>query len=840
MNICIFISERNLIMKKLRRVLAVCLVLAITVLVLPTDFYEFDADAAAIWNGSVAGSFAGGNGTSSTPYIISTGEQLARLSKLVNDGNASFVSAYFVLNADIRLNDVSQYDKWHSPEGTNAGGEATTSDEDWFGTETGNGSVTPARNWTPIGSSAHPFNGNFNGNGHCISGLYCSSESGYAGLFGKNTGTVSNVSTIKSYVISSGNYAGGIIGYNSGTVSKIANAGKVSSTKNFVGGLIGYNTGSVSDGASYGSVTGKDNVGGCIGAHYGTNTATRLLATGSVKGVSADGAVVGFSENVSKVTSSYYKSTIGATDESATSKTDSVLKNGTAFSGWSNWTFTSGKYPEITGLRLEISHTFSNSWSSDATNHWHACIDADCTETSGLAAHSGGTATCSAKAVCSVCGTSYGNYGAHNPTHYNRVEATHTAPGNIEYWYCATCGKYFSNSTCTTQITQAQTVISQIPHSFSNVWSKDATKHWHECSCGAIDGEATHSFTNDCDADCNVCGYIRTITHNYQWVKDESGHKQVCSVCGDTINEGTHTYSSAFDTNCDDCGYERQLGTVSGTCGDGVTYEYNTVSGAVIISGEGEITQTPWNERATGIKSVTISEKITSVPSGAFSGCTALKTVYVYGNPEIAANAFTGCTGAEFYGWHYTDIYDFCGENSYKFTGLESFEITHFQTNTNEPTKFRVIAEMVHTEKYNTAGFEITLNGTDGAGHDFNNSFQEKTIKTVYKLLHATDKNGKDITLGAEQEDGYLSALIMNGPGNAAMGSDAKLVFAFTPYVTNIYSGEKIYFDTIKFVYEKGESAPVIRLYDPAIDEKIPFHADDGEGEGEIIDWNDM
>ena len=52
------------------------------------------------------------------------------------------------------------------------------------------------------------------------------------------------------------------------------------------------------------------------------------------------------------------------------------------------------------------SHICSDGWTSDATGHWRRCADANCTEKLNFAAHSGGTATCTTKKKCEICGQS--------------------------------------------------------------------------------------------------------------------------------------------------------------------------------------------------------------------------------------------------------------------------------------------------------------------------------------------------------------------------------------------------------------------------------------------------
>ena len=80
--------------------------------------------------------------------------------------------------------------------------------------------------------------------------------------------------------------------------------------------------------------------------------------------------------------------------------------------------------------------------------------------------HSGGTATCTNKAVCEICGESYGELNANNHSdlkHFPAVAATKTAEGNIEYWFCSGCKKYYKDAKATQEITKAQTVTAKLP-----------------------------------------------------------------------------------------------------------------------------------------------------------------------------------------------------------------------------------------------------------------------------------------------------------------------------------------------------------------------------------------
>ena len=82
--------------------------------------------------------------------------------------------------------------------------------------------------------------------------------------------------------------------------------------------------------------------------------------------------------------------------------------------------------------------------------------------------HIGGKETCRDKAVCEVCGKSYGKLDPKNHTdlkHFPTKAATEDADGNIEYWYCSGCNKYYSDKDGTKEIAKADTVTAKLPKS---------------------------------------------------------------------------------------------------------------------------------------------------------------------------------------------------------------------------------------------------------------------------------------------------------------------------------------------------------------------------------------
>lgn len=114
--------------------------------------------------------------------------------------------------------------------------------------------------------------------------------------------------------------------------------------------------------------------------------------------------------------------------------------------------------PGFTWQNNNHTHTWG-AWTSNGDSAHSRTCACGITETVNC---SGGTATCTEQAVCDLCGAAYGTVNSDN--HANLVHvpakaATTREEGNIEYWYCEACGKYFSDAKAEHEITQADTVI---------------------------------------------------------------------------------------------------------------------------------------------------------------------------------------------------------------------------------------------------------------------------------------------------------------------------------------------------------------------------------------------
>ena len=125
-----------------------------------------------------------------------------------------------------------------------------------------------------------------------------------------------------------------------------------------------------------------------------------------------------------------------------------------------------GNTAEMT-VTVNDGHTFGEWTSNGDGTHTRKCTVDGC---NGLETKdcSGGKATCAEKAVCEVCGKAYGEPDPNNHTDLKHIPAkasTEDAEGNIEYWHCGGCNKYYSDKDGTKEITKADTVTAKLPKS---------------------------------------------------------------------------------------------------------------------------------------------------------------------------------------------------------------------------------------------------------------------------------------------------------------------------------------------------------------------------------------
>lgn len=213
--------------------------------------------------------------------------------------------------------------------------------------------------------------------------------------------------------------------------------------------------------------------------------------------------------------------------------------------------------------------------------------------------HTGGSATCTSKAVCGVCGDSYGGYASHNLYPVSAYAATCTHSGMNSHSKCSTCGQLFVSGI---PIRASSLTVPALGHRMQAVNGKDATctedgiAAYEKCGfCGLlqIDGEtvteedlvipatghtletvpavdATCTQTGTLSHEvCTVCGEILlkgkavnaeelvTETRSHvlsDWQSDENTHWKACTACGEVFRQHSHKDSDGNEA-CDDCGY---------------------------------------------------------------------------------------------------------------------------------------------------------------------------------------------------------------------------------------------------------------------------------------------
>lgn len=158
-------------------------------------------------------------------------------------------------------------------------------------------------------------------------------------------------------------------------------------------------------------------------------------------------------------------------------------------------------------------HVYETNWSYNETEHWHKCTG--CDEVSDKAAHSGGKATCTAKAICEVCGQPYGKTGDHEWGEWQQTKAPTCTEKGTETRVC----KNNPEHTETRDVEKAA-------HDVGTNWLHDETNHWKECTvCHTKSDIAAHDFGEWTEvtaptyvADgakkrtCNTCGYSENGT----------------------------------------------------------------------------------------------------------------------------------------------------------------------------------------------------------------------------------------------------------------------------------------------------------------------------------------
>ena len=512
-----------------------------------------------------------GSGTETVPYQISTADQLKRFRDIVNGagGQTPNRGAWAVLTADIDLNNEA---------------------------------------WTPIGpDTGSAYTGTFDGRGHTVKNLSVTvnGQPGRAGLFGcVKDGTIRKL-TVAGSVSCTANqgWCGGIAGYamdetieNCASLCTVSCTGKDARVGGIVG-LVDYNsrTAIIRDCYNIGKITGRsDNGSGDAGGICGFYMSGKISNCYNVGEITGSGYVSKIAVSAyNRPTNCYYLSDTD-TDLNGTAKTAAEFANGDVLeelkAGRNDSPWDSCQYVAAAKITLPVfkgqgdEHTHNGNWTPNGNGTHSRRCTCNVVETQNC---SGGTATCTQRATCTVCGAEYGDALGHDFT----TSWTHN---DNEHWkQCSRCdekddvGPHTWNSgTVTTAPTCTKagektyscnkcdaTKIEPIPatgHSWKSEWASDATHHWHECAnknCDVTDnagkdGYAEHSGgTATCTekAVCTHCGqsYGETNPVNHtgteQWTQTTTTHEKKWNCCN-TVSVPNENHEWA-DGVCSECGY---------------------------------------------------------------------------------------------------------------------------------------------------------------------------------------------------------------------------------------------------------------------------------------------
>ena len=351
--------------------------------------------------------------------------------------------------------------------------------------------------WTPIGNFTEGnkiyYEGTFDGGGHTISGLNVTGKFRCASLFGAvKGGTIKNL-TVAGNV--SHNYSstgldchvGGIVGsaLDAATIENCSNNCSVTGgSGDFIGGIAGSNIDNarIIDCYNVGTITGTImETGGVTGFNMGT--ISNCYNVGTIKMLhnsNAVGEIVG--NNVGTVKNCYYLAgtnlnAVGQSNNGNITKTESKtaadFANDTVLAllkaDRDNSPWDSCQYVATAKITLPVfkgqgdAHEHNGNWTSNGNGTHSRHCTCNAVETVNC---SGGKATCKAKAVCEICKESYGSLDPNSHAdlkHIDAKAATAAEEGNIAYWYCGDCGKYFADAAAAREITRADTVTAKLP-----------------------------------------------------------------------------------------------------------------------------------------------------------------------------------------------------------------------------------------------------------------------------------------------------------------------------------------------------------------------------------------
>lgn len=215
-------------------------------------------------------------------------------------------------------------------------------------------------------------------------------------------------------------------------------------------------------------------------------------------------------------------------------------------------------------------HTWATEWSVGGETHWHACTVEGCTAKKDEGNHEGGTANCTDKKVCTVCGNAYGEVDSsvHKSNEFVYVsngDGTHTKkykccnavaaePENCSGGTATVCGEKSVCEVCHAEYGE------ELAHDWDTEWTTSETKHWHKCKrtgCEAKKDEADH--TVGTAATCTAKAVCAACNVEYG-EKNAENHTETTyryETNGDGTHKKIHTCCGAAENAAENCSIDR-------------------------------------------------------------------------------------------------------------------------------------------------------------------------------------------------------------------------------------------------------------------------------------------
>lgn len=176
---------------------------------------------------------------------------------------------------------------------------------------------------------------------------------------------------------------------------------------------------------------------------------------------------------------------------------------------------------------------------------------------------------------CTVAGCSYAEAGAHTWANEQIIKEATCKDKGTKSFTCSTCSvtkyediplktthTYDNDCDAECNVCAAKRDAS---HKFSKAWSKNGSSHWHACErCGEKSDTASHVpgplATEERSQNCLTCGYVIVARLNHvhkpgaSWESDKDGHWRTCTSCSMELNYEKHDIGTGCD-GCKTCGY---------------------------------------------------------------------------------------------------------------------------------------------------------------------------------------------------------------------------------------------------------------------------------------------